>query len=297
MFAELIKYRELLYSLTLREIRVRYKQSLLGVLWALFVPLSMMLIFTFVFTKALKFDGKLDLGGMPYAVFAYIGLLPWTFFSAGLTGAVNSLVANQTLVTKVYCPREAFPLACIASSAFDFAIASTLLVGIIGYFHFFTEWSFSLHLTILVVPVIVLIQTLFTIGLGFVLAMGNLFYRDVRFVFSVVIYLWMFVTSVIYPLESSKPLYNMLINLNPHEAETRLPALPRRSALPERLPGRVSVLRADGSSDFADQAGGARGRHSHRSPAARSEERFSDESHHVGQPGRRLSHAGRQSTH
>ena len=215
MFAELIKYRELLYSLTLREIRVRYKQSLLGVLWALFVPLSMMLIFTFVFTKALKFDGQLDLGGMPYAVFAYIGLLPWTFFSAGLTGAVNSLVANQTLVTKVYCPREAFPLACIASSAFDFAIASTLLIGIIGYFHFFTEWSFSLHLTILVVPVIVLIQTLFTIGLGFVLAMGNLFYRDVRFVFSVGIYLWMFVTSVIYPLESSKPLYNLLINLNP----------------------------------------------------------------------------------
>ncbi len=132
MFAELIRYRELVYSLTLREIRVRYKQSLLGVLWAVFVPLSMMLIFTFVFTKALKLDGKLDLGGMPYAVFAYIGLLPWTFFSSSLTGSVNSLVANQTLVTKVYCPREAFPIACVASSAFDFAIASTLLIGIIG---------------------------------------------------------------------------------------------------------------------------------------------------------------------
>ena len=109
MFAELIKYRELLYSLTLREIRVRYKQSLLGVLWALFVPLSMMLIFTFVFTKALKFDGKLDLGGMPYAVFAYIGLLPWTFFSASLTGAVNSLVANQTLVTRCTARGKRFP--------------------------------------------------------------------------------------------------------------------------------------------------------------------------------------------
>ena len=215
MFAELIRYRELLYSLTLREIRVRYKQSVLGILWALFVPLSMMLIFTFVFTRALKFEGKLDLGGMPYAVFAYLGLLPWTFFSSSLSGAVNSLVANQTLVTKVYCPREAFPIACVASSAIDFAIASTLLVGIIGYFHFFGGWHFSLHATVLFLPVVILVQVMLTIGLAFLLAMGNLFYRDVRFIFAVVIYLWMFVTSVIYPLQGSKPLYQMMINLNP----------------------------------------------------------------------------------
>ncbi len=215
MFRELIQYRELIYSLTLREIRVRYKQSILGVLWALFVPLSMMIIFTFVFTKALKFHGKLDLDGMPYAVFAYIGLLPWTFFSTSLTGAVNSLVANQGLVTKVYCPREAFPMACVASSAFDFLIASTLLVGIIAYFHYFTAWNFVAHPAILFIPVVVGVQTVLTIGLALLLAMGNLFFRDVRFVFSVVIYLWMFVTSVVYPLESSRPIYNWLINLNP----------------------------------------------------------------------------------
>ncbi len=215
MFAELMRYRELLYSLTLREIRVRYKQSLLGVLWALFIPLSMMLIFTFVFTRALKIDGKLDLGGMPYAVFAYIGLLPWTFFSSSLTSGVNSLVANQSLVTKVYCPREAFPLSCVASSAFDFLIASTLLIGIIGYFHFFSAWNFTLHISILFLPVILIVQTLFTVGLALLLSMGNLFYRDVRYLFSVMIYLWMFVTCVIYPLESSRPLLNTIISLNP----------------------------------------------------------------------------------
>jgi len=215
MFAELIRYRELLYSLTLREIRVRYKQSFLGVLWALFVPLSMMLIFTFVFTRALKIEGRLDLDGMPYAVFAYLGLLPWTFFSASLTGAVNSLVANQGLVTKVYCPREAFPIACVASSAFDLLIASTLLLGIIGYFHFYSEWTFTLYASILFVPVVFVVQIMFTLGLAFLLSMGNLFYRDVRYLFSVGIYLWMFVTSVIYPLESSNPFYSFLISLNP----------------------------------------------------------------------------------
>jgi ABC-2 type transport system permease protein/lipopolysaccharide transport system permease protein len=215
MFRELYEYRELLWSLTLREIRVRYKQSLLGVAWALFVPLSMMLIFTFVFTRALKIDGRLDLGGMPYAVFAYIGLLPWTFFSSSLNGAVNSLVANQPLVTKVYCPREAFPLACVASSAFDALIASGVLVALIAYFHWFTSWTFALHATVLFVPVVIIVQVLFTVGLALALSMSNLFYRDVRYLFSVVIYLWMFLTSVIYPLESSDPAVRLIINLNP----------------------------------------------------------------------------------
>lgn len=215
MMGELYQYRELLYSLTLRDVRVRYKQSLLGAAWALFVPLSMMLIFTFVFTRALKVDGRLDLGGMPYPVFAYIGLLPWTFFSGSLTAAVNSLVANRALVTKVYCPREAFPLASVASSAFDFGVAALLLGGIIAYFHCFTEWDFTLHATVLAVPLVFAVQVLLTVGLALLLAMANLFYRDVRYVFSVGIYLWMFLTCVIYPLEGSEPWHRLLINLNP----------------------------------------------------------------------------------
>ncbi|MCG3137214.1 MAG: Teichoic acid translocation permease protein TagG [Phycisphaerae bacterium] len=214
MFRELFQYRELLFSLTLREIRVRYKQSLLGMAWAVFIPLSMMIIFTFVFTKALRVP-ELEKIGMPYAVFAYLGLLPWTFFSSSLTGAVSSLVANQGLVTKVYCPREAFPLSCVASSAFDFVIASGVLVGLIGYFHLFTDWDFVWHQTMWFVPVVLLVQVMFTVGLAMLLAMGNLFFRDVRYLFSVVIYLWMFLTSVIYPLRSQHDFYNVLINLNP----------------------------------------------------------------------------------
>ncbi len=218
MFRELYAYRELLYSLTLREIRVRYKQSLLGAAWALFVPLSMMAVFTFVFTRALKIDGRLDLGGMPYALFAYVGLLPWTFFSGSLTGAVNSLVANHNLVTKVYCPREAFPLSCVASSAFDFIIASSVLFGLIAYFHLFSEWTFTLHPAVLFIPIVLLVQIILTIGLALILSMANLFFRDVRYLFSVIIYLWMFVTNVIYPLESSSVEVNAIIQLNPMTA-------------------------------------------------------------------------------
>ncbi|MCH9034879.1 MAG: ABC transporter permease [Planctomycetes bacterium] len=132
---ELYRYRELLLSLTWRDVRIRYKQSMLGIGWAVLMPLSMMLVFTFVFTRAIDARSVLNVD-MPYALFAYTGLVPWTFFSAGLNGCVNSLVANRNLVTKVYFPREVFPLACIGSSLVDFFIASTVLVGLMGYFHF-----------------------------------------------------------------------------------------------------------------------------------------------------------------
>ena len=133
MVGELVRYRELLFSLTVREIRVRYKQSVLGVAWALFLPLTMMLIFTFVFTRAIPVTRLVEIS-MPYAVFAYIGLLPWIFFATSLTQAVNSLVANATLVTKIYFPREMFPFASVASALVDFLIGIVVLVGLVVYF-------------------------------------------------------------------------------------------------------------------------------------------------------------------
>lgn len=226
MIAELVRYRELLVSLTLREIRVRYKQSILGVAWALFLPLTMMLIFTFVFTRAIPVARLVDIS-MPYAVFAYIGLLPWIFFATSLTQAVNCLVANSSLVTKIYFPREMFPFASVASAFVDFLIGMTVLVGLIVYFHVAPDaygppvvrdgrigpgdWTFAVRPTLLLVPVVLAVQVLLTLGLAMLLSMANLFYRDVRHIFAVVIQLWMFLTCVIYPLPTGNP----IVHLNP----------------------------------------------------------------------------------
>ena len=201
-------------SLTWRDLRVRYKQSLLGIGWAILLPLSMMLVFTFVFTRAIDASAILNVG-MPYALYAYMGLVPWTFFSASLGGCVNSLVANRNLITKVYFPREVFPLSCVASSFVDFCIASTVLVGLIAYFHLRGEWSFTPSVALLFLPVVVFVQILLTVGVGLLLAMANLFYRDVRQIFGVVIQLWMFISAVVVPVPRDGSTLARLIAVNP----------------------------------------------------------------------------------
>ena len=211
---ELAEHRQLLLSLAWRDIRVRYKQSLLGVAWAVLLPLSMMLIFTFVFTRAVKIAHGLD-PTLPYALYAYTGLVPWTFFSVAVIGCVNSLVANRNLVTKVYFPREVFPLACVVSSFVDFCIAGTVLVGLLLYFHLQGTWTFVLNPALLFVPVIVLVQVALTAGLGMVLAMANLFYRDVRQVVTVALQLLMFVSCVVVPLPQDGSLLAQVMMLNP----------------------------------------------------------------------------------
>jgi len=212
--AELWRYRHLLWSLTVRELRVRYKQSLLGISWAVFVPLSMMLVFTFVFTQTMRLTNGPAVG-MPYALFAYIGLVPWTFFASGLNASVNSLVGHQNLVTKVYFPREVLPLAGIGACFVDFLVASSVLVGLIAYFHFTSDWSFSPSPAVLFVPVILAVQTALMVGLGMFLAMANLFYRDVRQIFSVVIQLWLFASNVVFPLTPDDSIIGRIVAMNP----------------------------------------------------------------------------------
>jgi len=212
--SELLHYRQLLASLVWRDLRVRYKQSLLGAAWAVLLPLAMMLIFTFVFTRAVKVVGGMDIS-MPYPLFAYIGLVPWAFFSSALNGSVNSLTANRNLVTKVYFPREVFPLSSIGSAFADFCVASAVLVGLIAFFHLTTEWTFQPSVAVLFVPVVLLVQIVLTCGLGMLLAMANLFYRDVRQVFSVAIQLWMFLTCVVYPIRNDGTWWGILAVCNP----------------------------------------------------------------------------------
>ncbi|MCH7591167.1 MAG: ABC transporter permease [Planctomycetes bacterium] len=211
---ELVTYRQLLVSLTWRDIRVRYKQSLLGIGWAILLPLSLMLVFTFVFTRAIDASAVRHVG-MPYALYAYTGLVPWTFFAMGLSRCVSSLVANRNLVTKVYFPREVFPLSCVASSFIDFCIAMGVLAGLILYFHLTGGWTFVFRPALLMLPVIVGVQVVLTVGLGMLLAMANLFYRDVRQVFGVAIQLWMFVSAVVIPVPRDGTWLASMIGLNP----------------------------------------------------------------------------------
>jgi lipopolysaccharide transport system permease protein len=212
--SELYRYRQLLGCLIWRDIRVRYKQSVLGMAWAVLLPMTMMFIFTFVFTRAVKVVDGLDLS-MPYPVFAYIGLVPWAFFASSLNQAVSSVVKNQNLVTKVYFPREVFPLASIGSAFADFCIAASVLVLMIAYFQLTSDWSYRPSAAILFLPVVLMFQLLLTCGLAMFLAMANLFYRDIRQMFGAVVQLWMFLTCVVYPIKPDGTWLGTLAFLNP----------------------------------------------------------------------------------
>jgi lipopolysaccharide transport system permease protein len=184
-------YRELLWTWTLRDIRVRYKQSLLGVMWAILQPLAVTVMFTVVFAYIVR----VDTGGVPYPVFSFTALLPWTFFASAISFAVPSLINNITLVTKVYLPREIFPLAAIGGSFVDFLIASVVFLGMMVYYRV------PLHPTLVLVPVLLLIQILLALAVSLFASAINVFYRDVRFIVPLALQLWMYATPVIYPVE------------------------------------------------------------------------------------------------
>lgn len=203
-YRELIAHRELLLELAARDVRIRYKQTLLGAAWAFFTPLVMMILFTQIFARI----AKIDTGSIPYPIFVYCGLLPWQFFSSSLKGSVESLTRNSRLVTKIYMPREVFPLAQILSSFLDFLVASLLLAAMMAWYGYTPAW------TILALPVVIAVQILLTVGLALILSMANLFFRDVKYVFEVVLLMWMFATSVIYPIHLDGS-WAWLLALNP----------------------------------------------------------------------------------
>lgn len=201
---EVWRSRELLLELAYRDLRIRYKQTLLGAAWAVFTPLLMMLIFTQIFSRV----ARVDTGDVPYPIFVYCGLLPWQFFSGSIKGAIESLTKNARLVTKIYMPREVFPLAQVLSSAVDFLVASFVLAAMMAWY------GFPPRSTIVLLPVVLFVQVLFTVGLALLVSMGNLFYRDVKYIVEVVVLLWMFVTPVVYPLPTDGE-WLWLLALNP----------------------------------------------------------------------------------
>ena len=207
ILAEIFRYRELLFSLSVRSIKVQYKQSFLGIAWAVFIPFSTMLIFVFI-NKAKIIN--IDTGNIPYPIFAYCGLLPWSFFAGSLGSGTQSLVSYSGLIDKIYFPREILPLSLIFSKVIDLAIASLILVGLMLFY------KVKLHITIIAVPLVLLVQIILVAGLSFVFSIGNLFYRDVGYIISGVVPLLMFVTPVVYPIKvASKQLQGFLLSINP----------------------------------------------------------------------------------
>lgn len=204
-FKKLWQYRELLISLTLREVKARYKQSIIGIGWAVLQPFLLMVVFTIVFTKF----ARISTNGIPYPIFAYSALLPWTFFAASLSFAIPSIVANINLVTKTYFPREIFPIAAVGACAIDFLVASIIFVIML------IVYQVSITLKVLLIPLVLLIQILLTLGLSFVGAAVNVYYRDVRHIIPIGLQIWMFLSPVIYSTDMVPQNLKIYFYLNP----------------------------------------------------------------------------------
>ena len=204
-FLQLYKYRELLLIWTEREIKIRYKQSILGISWGILQPLLLMIIFTVVFSLFARFPTE----GIPYPIFSYVGLLPWTFLSTSFSFGSNSLVTNMNLITKVFFPREILPLGSIGAGLFDFIIATSVFIPMLIFY--------KIHLTWLVVwiPLILTFQIILTMGITLLAAAIIVFYRDLRFIVPLGIQLWLFATPVVYSMNSIPKRYQSLLIVNP----------------------------------------------------------------------------------
>jgi lipopolysaccharide transport system permease protein len=204
-FRELWEYRELLYFLTWRDIKVRYKQTVLGAAWAVIQPLFMMLVFSLFFGKLAGVPSD----GIPYPVFSFCGLLPWQLFSHSLTQASNSLVGSQNLITKVYFPRLVVPISAVLGSVVDFAIAFVLLLVMMFYYGIVPGWQ------MVALPGLVLLAILAALGIGLWLSALNVQYRDVRYTISFLVQFWLFLTPVAYPSSIVPEKWRVFYGLNP----------------------------------------------------------------------------------
>lgn len=207
-FGELWEYRELLYFFVWRELKVRYKQTVVGAAWAVLQPFLTMLIFSLFFGKL----ANIPSGGLPYPVFYYSALLPWMYFASSLQNATGKIVENQNMITKVYFPRLDLPISAVVSGLVDFAISFLMFVAIMFYYHIQPGWP------LLMLPVFLLLAVLTALGVGLWLSALNAIYRDVRYVVPFLVQFWMFASPVVYPssLVSAKwPKWAWLYGLNP----------------------------------------------------------------------------------
>ena len=202
---DLWSYRELLFFLIWRDVKVRYKQTVLGIAWAVIQPLSTMVVFSIFFGHL----GKIPSDGLPYPLFAYCALLPWQLFSHALTECSNSVVASERLITKVYFPRLVVPIAAVLAGGVDFSIAFLILIGMMLYYGVALSWA------VVTLPAFVLLAIATALGVGLWLSALNVQYRDVRYTLVFLVQLWLFLTPVAYPSSMIPPQWRVLYGLNP----------------------------------------------------------------------------------
>jgi lipopolysaccharide transport system permease protein len=202
---ELWEYRELLYSFISRDLKVRYKQTVLGAAWAIIQPLFLMIVFTMFFGRLAKIPSE----GIPYPLFSYAALLPWTLFAEGTSRSTNSMISNAHIMTKVYFPRLLMPISGVLSPLVDFAIAFLLLLGMMLYY------GFAPTSNIIWLPAFLLFAVLTSLAVGLWLSALNVQYRDFQYTVPFLIQLWLFASPVVYPSSLLPEPYRMIYGLNP----------------------------------------------------------------------------------
>ena len=202
---EIWKFRELLYFLTWRDIKVRYKQTALGAAWAIIQPFMTMVVFSLFFGKLAKMDSQ----GIPYPIFNYTALLPWMYFSQSLASASNSLVGSSHLITKVYFPRLIIPISSVLSGLVDFIIAFFVLLGMMLFYNIKPGWA------ALMLPFFLIVALITALGVGLWLSALNVQYRDVRYIIPFLTQFWLFATPVVYPSTLLHEPWLTLYGLNP----------------------------------------------------------------------------------
>jgi lipopolysaccharide transport system permease protein len=236
VLAEQWSYRELLMRMTSRDLVLRYKQTVMGFGWAVFMPLVNTAIFSVIFTRVTTVDV-----GVAYPVYAFSGLVLWNFFASSLRFAVSSLTSNPSLVTKVYFPREIFPFSAVLVSLVDLAVALVVLGAVMAWYHVGVGWP------LVALPLVVLAAVMFTAAAALVVSMANLFYRDVKYLFEIVIAVWMFATSVVYPVGRVGGRLGAVLALNPM---TPLVEAFRDVVINQRFPGTDFMVMATVSAIF-----------------------------------------------
>ncbi len=204
-FRELVHYRDLFAFLIIRDIKVKYKQTVLGGLWAIIQPFFLMVVFTLFFGKLAKIPSD----GIPYPIFNYTAMIAWTYFAGAINTSSNSIVGSGSLISKVYFPRVIIPLTSVLAGLLDFSLAFIVLLGMMLYYQIYPT------ILILTLPALVVLMMLTAGGVGMLLAALNAKYRDIRYTVPFLVQFWMFVTPIVYPASMVPERYRMIYALNP----------------------------------------------------------------------------------